>query len=80
MKSDILFTSVEYKCDSLYCGLKKEHGWLSWKELKEIYHPLHKPILVEYINKSNSSSRLRLDNLNNFEYDETLKFRIVEEN
>lgn len=79
MKSDMLFTSAAYKCESLYCGLKESDGWYSWKEFKEKYHPLDKSILVEYINKSNSSGRLRLDNLNHFEYEDGLKFRVIDE-
>jgi hypothetical protein len=79
MKVDALFTSVKYECQSLYCGLKEADGWYSWKEFKEKHHPLDKSVLVEYINKSNSSGRLRIDNFNHFEYEEDLKFRMVYE-
>jgi len=79
MKTDALFTSVKYECESLYCGLKEECGWYFWNDFKEKYNHLNKSILVEYINKSNSSGRLRIDNFNHFEYDETLKFRMVDE-
>jgi|GEM_PF-4159910 len=79
MKTDALFTSVKYECGSLYCGLKESDGWFFWPEFKERYHTINKSVLVEYINKSNSSGRLRLDNFNHFEYDKTLKFRFIEE-
>lgn len=80
MKSDVLFTSVIYKCDSLYCSLNKEQGWYSWKEFKKEHILLDKPVLVEYINKNNSSGRLRIDNLNHFDYEDGLKFRLIDEN
>ena len=51
MKTDALFTSVKYECESLYCGLKEECGWYFWNDFKEKYNHLNKSILVEYINK-----------------------------
>ena len=79
MKMDALFTTVEYKCESLYCGLKEEHGWYLWKDFKQAYYPLKKSLLVEYINNNNSSGKIRINNFDHFEYPKTLKFRIIEE-
>lgn len=82
MKSDALFTSVKYECESLYCGLKEEHGWYFWNDFKKKYSEvinLDKRALVEYFTKNNSCGKLIIDNFNNYEYDETLKFRIIEE-
>ena len=61
-KSDTLFTSIKYECNSLYCNLKERDGWYLWKKFKEMHHPLDKTILVEYINKSPKNKSLDLVN------------------
>ena len=79
MKSDTLFTSIQYSCQSLYCNLNEQNGWYFWKEFKQKYSYIDKPIFVEYINRTSSSGKLKINNFNHFEYDENLKFRIMEE-
>lgn len=80
MKPDMLFTSVTYECQSLYCGLKEENGWYSWSEFKNKHHPLHKSIMIEFIKKCNSQGKFRTNSLNCTEFDETIKFRLIDEN
>lgn len=79
MKCNVLFTSVIYICESLYCNLKQENGWYSWKQFKEKHYPLKKSTLIEYISKNSSSGKIRLDIASNSEYHESIKFRLIDE-